>query len=95
MARNQGQGGPIESRLISLLASLFFSIPTAALIWLWVNLELAIYWDSFLSSGYLVACIMVFAVLAILLLQLFPSILASIWRGYMFDAVSARFDQFE
>ncbi len=81
MARKRGQGWPIESRLISLFASLFFSIPTAAFIWLWVNIELAVYWDGFLSSSYLVTCIIVFAVLALLLPQLFPSILGGIWRG--------------
>lgn len=81
MARNRGQGGPIESRLISLFASLFFSVPTAAFVWIWVNLELARYWDGFLSSSYLVTCIIVFAVLALLLPQLFPSILGGIWRG--------------
>ena len=81
MANNRNQGGPIESRLISLFASLFFSIPTAAFVWLWVNLELAVYWDGFLSSRYLVTCIIVFAVLALLLPKLFPSILGGIWRG--------------
>lgn len=80
MARNSGKNGPIESRLISLFASLFFSVPTAALIWLGVNKELA-FWGGFLSSTYLIACIIIFAVLALLLPQLFPSILGSIWRG--------------
>ncbi|GAB5478839.1 MAG: hypothetical protein Marn2KO_23060 [Marinobacter nauticus] len=51
MARNRGQGGPIESRLISLFASLFFSVPTAAFVWIWINLELARYWDGFLRMG--------------------------------------------
>ncbi|MCD1630578.1 hypothetical protein K7I15_11820 [Marinobacter shengliensis] len=81
MARNRGQGGPIETRLISLFASLFFSIPTAVFVWLWVNLELAVYWDGFLSSRYLISCIVVFAVLALLLPKLFPSILGGVWRG--------------
>ncbi|WP_309044320.1 hypothetical protein [Marinobacter sediminicola] len=81
MAKNRGQSGPIESRLISLFASLFFSIPTAAFVWLWANLELAVYWDGFLSSSYLVTCIIVFAVLALLLPQLFPSILGAVWRA--------------
>lgn len=81
MARNRGEGGSIESRLIGLFASLFFSVPTAAFIWLWVNIELAYYWGGFLSSSYLIASITVFAVLAFLLPQLFPSILGGIWRG--------------
>ncbi|MDS1310783.1 hypothetical protein [Marinobacter xiaoshiensis] len=81
MAGNRGQGGPIESRLISLFASLFFSIPTAAFVWFWVNLELAVYWDGFLSSSYLVTSIIVFAVLALLLPQFFPSILGGVWHA--------------
>ena len=81
MARNRGQDGPIETRLISLFASLFFSIPTAVFVWLWVNLELAVYWDGFLSSRYLISCIVVFAVLALLLPKLFPSILGGVWLG--------------
>jgi hypothetical protein len=34
MVKGRGQGGPIGSRLIGLFASLFFSIPTAVLVWL-------------------------------------------------------------
>jgi len=82
MARNHSQGGPIESRLISLFASLFFSVPTAGFIWLGVNKELA-YWGGFLSSTYLVACIIVFAIMALLFPQLFPSILGGLWRGIL------------
>ena len=54
MPRNRSQDQSIESRLISLFASLFFSVPTAAFIWFWANLELAVYWDGFLSSRYLI-----------------------------------------
>lgn len=82
MPRNRDQGGPIETRLIGLLASLFFSVPTAALIWLVVNKELA-FWGGFLGSTYLVACIIVFAVMALLFPRLFPSILGGIWRGIL------------
>ncbi|WP_100640326.1 hypothetical protein [Marinobacter salexigens] len=81
MAKNRAQATSIESRLISLIASLFFSIPTAAFVWLWVNLELAVYWGGFFSSSYLITSIIVFAMLALLLPQLFPSILGGIWRG--------------
>ena len=66
MPRNRSQGQSIESSLISLFASLFFSIPTAAFIWFWANSELAVYWDGFLNSRYLISCIIVFAVLALL-----------------------------
>lgn len=82
MRRNRNESGPIESRLISLFASLFFSVPTAALIWLGVNKELS-YSGGFLGSNYLIACIIVFAVMALLLPRLFPSILGGIWQGML------------
>jgi len=74
--------GSIESRLIALAASLFFSIPTAVLLWLLINMELA-FWGGFLGSGYLLASILIFAVLALLLPQLFPAILGHVWRFIM------------
>ena len=90
MANNRNQGGPIESRLISLFASLFFSIPTAAFVWFWVNLELAVYWDGFLSSRYLVTCIIVFAVLALLPQSEVPGAtrgIAALLAGFVLEAV--------
>lgn len=81
MPKRSEQDVSIESRLISLFASLFFSVPTAAFAWFGVNKELA-YWDAgFLSSKYLIAFILFLAVLALLLPHLFPSILGGIWRG--------------
>ncbi|MDX1757397.1 MAG: hypothetical protein R3175_15175 [Marinobacter sp.] len=82
MRKDRGQAGPVELRLISLFASLFFSVPTAFFIWLGVNRELA-YWGGFLSSHYLIACIIIFAMMALLLPGLFPSILGGIWRGIL------------
>ncbi len=79
MPRKHNPSGPIASRLIGLFASLFFSIPTAAFLWFWVNKELA-YWGGFLNSSYLLACIAVFAAIALLLPSLFPSIIGGVWR---------------
>lgn len=70
----------MESRLISLFVSLFFSIPTAVFIWLGINKQLW-HWRGFLSSTYLMTCIIVFAALAFLLPKLFPSIMGAVWRG--------------
>ncbi len=83
MTRNRSQRGSLESRLIGLFASLIFSVPTAALIWFGVNKQLAYFYDGFLSSSYLVVCIIVFALIALLFPQLFPSILGGIWRGIL------------
>lgn len=82
MTRNRAPNKPTESRLISLLASLLFSVPTAAFIWLGVNKGLA-YWGGFLSSTYVLVCILVFAVLAFLFPRLFPAILGAVWRGIL------------
>lgn len=73
----------LQSRMISLFVSLLFSIPTAALLWLSVNKQLALLDAGFLTSGYLLGCIAVFCVLALLFPQLFPSILGYIWRGML------------
>ncbi|RTE64408.1 hypothetical protein EH243_17460 [Amphritea opalescens] len=83
MARNSNQGGFLASRLIGLFASLFFSVPTAALIWFGVNKQLSYFDAGFFSSSYLIACIIIFAVLALLLPRLFPSILGGIWHGIL------------
>ena len=69
----------LETRLVGVFASLFFSVPTAALIWLGVNKELAL-WGSFLDSSYLVATVILFALIALLSPLLFPSLLGAIWR---------------
>lgn len=73
----------LQSRMISLFVSLLFSIPTAALLWLSVNKQLALLDAGFLTSGYLLGCIAVFCVLALLFPQFFPSILGYIWRGML------------
>lgn len=82
MANNDSQAGPIEARVIGLLASLIFSIPTAVLLWVGVNKELA-HWGGFLGSSYLLGCMVAFAVLALLLPRLFPAILGGVWRWMM------------
>ncbi|RTE64269.1 hypothetical protein EH243_18270 [Amphritea opalescens] len=83
MARHHSQGGFIKSRLIGLFASLFFSVPTAILIWFGVNKQLAYFDAGFFSSTYLIACILIFSVLALLFPRLFSSILGGIWRGIL------------
>ena len=73
----------LQSRMISLFVSLLFSVPTAALLWLSVNKQLALLDAGFLTSAYLLGCIVVFCVLALLFPQFFPSILGYIWRGML------------
>lgn len=73
----------LQSRMISLFVSLLFSVPTAALLWLSVNKQLALLDAGFLTSAYLLGCIVVFCILALLFPQFFPSILGYIWRGML------------
>src|SRR5690606_25159971 len=54
--------------------------PTAALIWLWVNRELA-FWGGFVSSSYLLVSVVIFALIAFAAPRLFPSLLGRIWHG--------------
>lgn len=69
-----------ESRLMSMIASLFFSVPTAFLLWLAVNINLA-FWGGFIGTPYLWGTIGVFALLAFAMPTLFPSLLGRIWQG--------------
>jgi hypothetical protein len=69
----------LQMRLLSMLASLIFSVPTAALIWLGLNKELA-FWGGFLDSRYLVVTVVAFALAALLFPLLFPSLLGAVWR---------------
>ena len=70
----------MKSRLIGLCASLFFSVPTAALLWLSINRQLTYVDGGFLNSNYLLGCISIFALISFVLPQLFPSVLGWVWR---------------
>lgn len=72
----------LGSRLMAMLFSLFVSVPTAALIWLWVNRELA-FWGGFVGSRYLLLSVVVFAVIAFIAPRLFPALLGRIWHGML------------
>jgi len=72
----------ISGRLMGVLSSLCFSLPTAMLIWLAVNVQAAS-WGGFLSASYLWVSIAVFALIAFVAPSLFPSLLGTIWRGFI------------
>lgn len=78
-ATHRKHEGPIQSRLMALLASLFFSVPTAILIWLGINKQLA-FWNGFIATSYLWASVAAFAFVALIAPKLFPSILGVLWR---------------
>jgi hypothetical protein len=81
-SRRPKQEDPLMSRIIAVGASLFFSVPTAVLIWLAINRELAA-WGGFIGTPYLLLGIGIFALVAFIIPHLFPSILAAIWRGLL------------
>lgn len=74
-------GYSMADRLWGVLASLFFSVPTALLIWLFLNQELASFF--FIQVAYLLGFIFMLAMTALLVSRLFPDILGAIWRGIM------------
>ena len=69
----------MKDRLISVAASLVFSVPTAAVVWLIVNVHLA-YAGDFLGSAYLWASIAIFAIAAFVAPDTFPEILEKVWH---------------
>ncbi len=73
------RGDSGESRLMALLASLCFSIPTSAFVWFAANRELA-FWQGYLGSGWLWGSILLFSVVAFASPRLFPSLIGAIWR---------------
>ena len=83
MTRTRTPQHTFESRLMAVLSSLLFSVPTAALIWLGVNKHLALFWNGFIGSGYLISCIVLFALIAFIAPRLFPSLLGKIWQGML------------
>src|SRR5690606_24895961 len=72
MKRKHETQETLGSRLMAALFSLFVSVPTAALIWLWVNRELA-FWGGFVSSSYLLVSVAIFALIALSSPGCFPA----------------------
>jgi hypothetical protein len=71
----------IVGRLMGVFASLFFSVPTAFLIWLQANQVAALHFSYFFSSNYLVGMIVAFSLFALIFPTVFPSVLGFIWHG--------------
>lgn len=73
-------GETLYSRLMAALFSLFVSVPTAALIWFWVNRELS-YWGGFVGSQYLLISVAVCAVIAFVAPRFFPILIGKVWHA--------------
>jgi hypothetical protein len=69
---------PIKARAYALLASLFFFVPTALLLWFSVNVGLSQLGD-FIGSDYLWLTILIFSVVALVFPKIFPEMLGFIW----------------
>ena len=70
-------------RLMSVLLSIVFSVPTAILVWFGLNFELTFHFDVFISSKYLWGSVVVFSIIAFVAPDLFTSIISNIWKGIM------------
>lgn len=80
--RAQPKEGSLQAWLMGLLASLFFAIPTALLMWMLINRELALLSSSgaFLNTGGFWAIIGFFICVAAIFPRFFPSVLGKVWR---------------
>jgi hypothetical protein len=77
--------GPIMSRFTGFLAAMFIAAPTVALIWFATNKHLA-FWgtpDAFISTRVFWFILGSFALVALILPNIFPSILGGIWRWFI------------
>lgn len=73
-----------QDRLSALAASLFFSVPTSALLWFTLNSKLATFSASaYLTSDVFWLSVLGFSAVALLAPALFPSLIGAIWRGIL------------
>lgn len=80
--RRSAQAVSFSDRLWSVFVSLFFSVPTAMLLWFLVQVEVALYWwGDGPGVTWLLVLVVAFGVLAFMMPRLFPSLLRRIWRG--------------
>ena len=73
--------GPIQARLMGVLAAMFFAIPTTVILWLGINRELALWGapDAYIgSSGFWLIMAAFFSV-AMIFPHLFPAMLGKAW----------------
>ena len=75
--------GPIQARVMGLLASLFFSVPTTIIVWIAINKEIAFWVSSkeILGSNLFLTVLAIFVVVALVFPKLFPSMLGKMWLG--------------
>lgn len=80
--KNKQQESAIKVWCMSFLAAMIFAFPTAVLIWFLGNYELA-FWgteNAFIGSKGFFFIVLLFAITAIILPKLFPTILGKIWK---------------
>jgi len=70
---------------MGLLAAMFFVVPTVALVWFGTNRHLA-FWgtpEAFISTKVFWVTIGIFALIALIFPNIFPSLLGGIWRWFI------------
>lgn len=81
--RYEPSEGPITGFLMGQLAAIFFSLPTAAFLWLATNKYLAVWGASgaFIGSKGFWLILGCFAFISVFMPRLFPSLMGKIWHG--------------
>ncbi|MBO2627979.1 hypothetical protein I6M59_06530 [Shewanella algae] len=81
-ARSKTHSGWLVGLLMGQLAALVFAVPTAVLLWLATNKHLALWSNgqAFIGSQGWWLTLAVFALTALLLPRLFPSLLRKVWQ---------------
>jgi len=74
--------GPIQARLMGVLAAMFFAIPTTVILWLGINRELALWRapDAYIGSSGFWLTMAAFVSVAMIFPHLFPAMLGKAWR---------------
>lgn len=76
------RSGPLKARLIGVIASLFFSVPTSGLIWFATNKNLALWADgAFIGANGFWMVLGFFTLIALIFPHLFPDLLGKVWRA--------------
>lgn len=72
----------VQDRLMSFVAGMVFAIPTAGFIWFFTNTKLAVWGPdgAFLGSTGFLVVLGIFAIIALVVPDLFPDFLGKVWQ---------------
>ena len=72
----------VQDRLMSFVVGMVFAVPTAGFIWFFTNTKLAVWGPNgaFLGSTGFWAVLGIFAIIALVVPELFPDFLGKVWQ---------------